>query len=78
MSEKLRTEARIEDPDEFYARLIHLHEGLSSAQSNSLNCKLILLMANHIGDQEVLDEVLEAVRNFQPKEAEGDPPVSGG
>ena len=68
MSEKLRTEAQIEDPDEFYARLIHLHEGLSSAQSNSLNCKLILLMANHIGDQEVLDEVLEVARIYRPPE----------
>ena len=46
MNEKLRTEPRIEDPDEFYARLIDLHEGLSVDESNSLNCKLILLMAN--------------------------------
>ena len=67
MSEKLRTEPRIEDPDEFYARLIDLHEGLSSDESNSLNCKLILLMANHIGDREVLFEVLDVVRNYRPQ-----------
>ncbi len=68
MSEKLRTEPQIEDPDNFYARLIALHEGLSSDESNSLNCKLILLMANHIGDREVLFEVLDVVRNYRPQE----------
>jgi len=66
MNEKLRTEPRIEDPDEFYARLIDLHEGLSVDESNSLNCKLILLMANQIGDREVLFEVLKVVRNYRP------------
>ncbi len=67
MSEKLRTEPQIEDPDDFYARLIDLHQGLSSDESNSLNCKLILLMANHIGDREVLIEVLDVVRNYRPQ-----------
>jgi len=66
MSEKLCTEPQIEDPDDFYARLIALHEGLSSGESNSLNCKLILLMANHIGDREVLFEVLDVVRKYRP------------
>ncbi len=69
MSQKLRTETQIEDPDDFYARLIALHEGLSSGESNDLNCKLILLMANHIGDREVLDEVLDVVRNYRPQAA---------
>lgn len=63
MSERLQTKPQIEDPDDFYARLIELHEGLSSDQSASLNCKLILLMANHIGDREVLLEALDVVRN---------------
>ncbi len=67
MSEKLRTDPQIEDPDDFYARLIDLHQGLSSDESNSLNCKLILLMANHIGDREVLFEVLDVVRNYRPQ-----------
>lgn len=67
MSEKLRTKPHIADPDDFYARLIDLHEGLSSGESASLNCKLILLMANHIGDQEVLGEVLEIGSNCRPQ-----------
>ncbi len=67
MSKKLRTEPQIEDPDDFYARLIDLHEGLSSGESNSLNCKLILLMANHIGDREALDELLDIGWNYRPQ-----------
>jgi hypothetical protein len=65
MSEKLRTEPRIADPDDFYARLIALHEGLNPEASQALNCKLILLMANHIGDRAVLEEVLDVVRSFR-------------
>ena len=58
----MRTDLGIEDPDGFYARLIDLHEGLSSEQSNKLNAKLILMMANHIGDQAVLEEMLAYLR----------------
>ncbi len=63
MSEKLRTEPQIDNSDDFYARLINLHDGLSTTESDKLNCKLILLMANHIGDREVLLEVLDVARN---------------
>ncbi len=67
MSKKLRTGPQIKDPDDFYARLIDLHEGLSSDESNILNCKLILLMANHIGDRELLFEVLDVAQNSRPQ-----------
>lgn len=55
---KLRTELGLADADGFYARLIELHEGLAPEQSQKLNAKMILMLANHIGDMEVLDEVL--------------------
>ncbi len=67
MSNKLCTEPRIEDPDDFYASLIRLHDGLSTDQSNDLNCKLILLMANHIGDRDVLFEVLDVMQKYRPQ-----------
>ena len=57
----LRTELGVENPDDFYARLIELHEGLSSEESHKLNAKVILMLANHIGDMDVLYEVLEYV-----------------
>jgi hypothetical protein len=67
MSNKLHTGPRIADPDDFFARLIALHAGLSKDQSTDLNCKLILLMANHIGDREALDQLLEIGWNYRPK-----------
>ncbi len=58
MSDRLKTEQRIEDPDDFYQRLIELHRSLSDEQSHALNARLILLLANHVGDRAVLDEAL--------------------
>ena len=54
---------QLDKPDDFYARLIDLHEGLSREQSEKLNAKLILLLANHIGDETVLDEALDYLRS---------------
>jgi len=56
----LKTEANIKGPDEFYAELLSVHEGLSKEQSDALNARLILLLANHIGDRAVLSEALKA------------------
>ena len=46
------------DPDAFYADLIAAHEGLEEAESHALNARLILILANHIGDREALKEAL--------------------
>jgi len=56
----LNTQANIKGPDEFYAELLSVHEGLSKQQSDALNARLVLLLANHIGDREVLSEALNA------------------
>jgi hypothetical protein len=56
----LNTQANIKGPDEFYAELLSVHEGLSKAESDALNARLILLLANHIGDRAVLSEALKA------------------
>ena len=57
----LRTELGVENPDDFYARLIALHEGLTTEQSHKINAKVLLLLANHVGDTYVLNEVLDYV-----------------
>ena len=54
----LNLEPKIEDPDGFYNQLIRLHDGLSEVQSLELQSRMILLLANHIGDSEVLSEVM--------------------
>jgi len=55
---KLNTEPNIEHPDDFYEALIDLHRDLSEEQSRQLNARLILLLANHIGDIDVLGEAM--------------------
>ena len=48
----------IPDPDGFYDELLRVHEGLSKEQSDALNARLILTLANHIGDRDVLRAAL--------------------
>jgi len=49
-------------PDDFYQDLIALHRDLSESESALVNAKLILLLANHIGDPEVLAAAMAAAR----------------
>lgn len=48
--------------DDFYEALIETHRGLSDEASRLLNARLVLLLANHIGDLRVLREALAAAR----------------
>ena len=52
----------IPDPDGFYETLINAHEGLTKDDSDALNARLILILANHIGDRAVLAAALKAAR----------------
>ena len=49
-------------PDDIYADLLAAHEGLSKAESDALNARLILILMNHIGRREVLGQALAAAR----------------
>ncbi len=62
MNARLNTEPNLSQPDDFYQVLIESHQGLSEQQSQMLNAKLILLLANHIGDLEVLQEAIRLAR----------------
>ncbi len=48
--------------DDFYEQLIATHQGLSDEQSRLVNARLVLLLANHIGDLHVLGQALAAAR----------------
>ena len=52
----------IPDPDGFYETLINAHEGLTKDESDALNARLILILANHIGDRAVVAAALKAAR----------------
>jgi len=58
----LITEPNLEAPDPFYEALIAAHEGLAEAESHALNARLVLLLANHIGQHDVLLQALKAAR----------------
>jgi hypothetical protein len=54
----LITESRFPDPDRAYRALIEAHRGLSDEESAALNSSLVLILANHIGDQAVLQKAI--------------------
>ena len=58
----LNTEPNLVAPDDFYDELIGLHRGLSEGESALVNAKLILLLANHVGDADVLRAAMAAAR----------------
>jgi hypothetical protein len=51
------------DPDGFYDDLLAAHEGLSAEESHALNARLVLILANHVGDRAVLRAALRAARD---------------
>jgi hypothetical protein len=63
----LDIEANLARPDDFYERLIETHRDLTRDESALVNCKLILLLANHIGDADVLDDAMRRARADLPK-----------
>ena len=56
----MKTALNFQDADGFYEQLLDAHQGLDSKQSELLNARLILLLANQIGDGKVLRECVEA------------------
>ena len=59
---QLITAPQLVAPDDFYEALIDTHRDLSNQQSQALNARLVLLLANHIGDFDVLKQALLAAR----------------
>lgn len=55
---ELQTDSRFADPDAAYRALVEAHRGLSDEQSNDLNARLVLILANHIGDLAVLKQAI--------------------
>lgn len=62
MPAHLRNEPGIAAPDDFYEALTALHRDLEFEESAKVNAKLVLLLANHIGDMKVLTEAIAAAR----------------
>lgn len=58
----LRTEPRLADPDGLYERIMAAHRDLDEAASCRFDARLVLLLANHIGDMAVLEEAITLAR----------------
>jgi len=59
----MKTELNLQDADGFYEELLNAHEGLSAEQSEQFNMRLILLLANQVGDASVLRDCIESAKN---------------
>lgn len=59
----LDTQLRLSDPDAFYEALIDMHRDLSDSDSQLVNAKLILLLANQVGDLDLLREAMALARS---------------
>lgn len=58
----LVTAPNLPDHDGVYAELLAAHKGLSEAESSAMNARLVLILANHVGDREALREALALAR----------------
>ncbi|WP_400082140.1 DUF2783 domain-containing protein [Yoonia sp. R78084] len=62
MTLELNLAPNINDPDGFYDELLGAHNGLSKEESDAFNARLILVLANHVGDRSILRAALEAAK----------------
>jgi hypothetical protein len=60
----MKTETNLQDADGFYECLLDAHAGLTPEQSHLLNARLVLLLANQVGDAAVLAQCVAAARNM--------------
>ena len=58
----MKTDLHIADPDGFYEAWVLAHEGLSDSESADLDARLVLLLANQVGDMQVLLACIAAAR----------------
>ena len=62
----MKTTLHFQDADTFYEQLLDAHAGLDREQSELLNARLILLLANQVGDAQVLGECVAAAKTMPP------------
>src|SRR3569832_872810 len=58
----LSTRSNFERPDDAFRAIVEAHRGLSEELSADLDAALVLILANHIGDLDVLREAIELAK----------------
>jgi hypothetical protein len=66
----LETESRFPDPDRAFRMLIEARRGLTPEEAAALDARLVLLLANHVGETDVLAEAIAAAKAALPAEAD--------
>ncbi len=70
---KLDTTPRLADPDAIFTALAHAYCHLDDAQARAFDARLILLLTNHVGDDDVLREAIAiASDGLVPRDRAGD------
>ena len=59
---KLNLKPNLANYDDVYQMIIDMHHDLTDEESQSTNAKLILTLANHIGDQQIIAEAVKIAR----------------
>ncbi|MBV7379786.1 DUF2783 domain-containing protein [Maritimibacter dapengensis] len=54
----LNTKPNITAPDDFYATLLAVHEGKTKEESDAINARLVLILANQVGDADILNQAI--------------------
>lgn len=60
---KLITQSRFPDPDAAFVALVEARRGLNEQQAAELDAKLVLILANHIGDPDILAEAIALAKD---------------
>lgn len=63
----LSTGSNFSDPDAAYRQIVEAHRGLSDEQSAALDAALVLILANHVGDADVLAEAIALAKRRLPE-----------
>ena len=63
----MKTNLHLQDADGFYEQLLDAHDGLSKEESELLNARLILLLANQVGDAGVLKDCIAAAKDMSSR-----------
>ena len=62
----LITTPSLAKPDDIYAIFLAAHDGLTKSQSDQLNARLILILCNHIGQQNIIKQAFELAAPASP------------
>jgi hypothetical protein len=63
----LSTQSNFSDPDTAYRLIVEAHRGLGDDQSAALDAALVLVLANHIGDADVLRDAIALAKRRLPE-----------